>query len=149
MPFEIGDPFKVLRSPKYRAHVRGLHCLCSGTMSKPGDPIEAAHIGTLGKAIKSPDDEVIPLHKSVHSLAHRDGEMTVLKGLLLPSVCQAVVQCAFQMSVSREMAVAMVGTWTAEELRHALRIYAKREYQLWRKGSRAFAAATPSYLAMM
>lgn len=65
----------ILRDRDYLDWLRIQPCLLTGYV---GDS-EPAHIGTAGKGLKSPDDEAIPLHYTLHREAHQKGEMKMLR----------------------------------------------------------------------
>lgn len=89
----------MLRDRKYLDSIHDERCLICG--QTPCDP---AHIGTAGKSIKSPDNESLPLCNRCHSAAHREGEISYLRGHLPTAV-----------------------------LREALRAYGRELYQTWRE----------------
>ncbi len=68
-----------LRDRHYLDWVRTQPCIVTGHRGIDVDP---AHIGTLGKGVKSPDDEVLPLSNALHREAHQTGEMSWLRANL-------------------------------------------------------------------
>ena len=63
-----------LRDPEYLKWLRTQPCVITGAV-----PCDPAHIGTMGKGIKSPDNEAIPLLHAIHAECHQHGEMTTLR----------------------------------------------------------------------
>ncbi len=47
-----------------------IRCAVTGRKGREGDWIVPAHVGTAGKGIKSPDNEVIPMLDSLHRRSH-------------------------------------------------------------------------------
>ena len=94
------------RYPDYLKALRDEPCIVTGARARPGDPVEAAHIGTAGRSIKSPDDEVLPILSSIHKEMHAMGEISTLRQMLPTYV-----------------------------LREALRAYAREMYQEWLNSS--------------
>ena len=66
---------KPLRDRKWLDHVRTMPCLITG---QPGN-VDPMHIGTAGKGLKSPDNEVLPIWHSLHALGHDSGEVSMLR----------------------------------------------------------------------
>lgn len=62
-----------IRDRRYLDWLRTQPCIVSGVCGPSVDP---AHISTMGKGIKSSDDECLPLLNSHHKWAHDHGEMT-------------------------------------------------------------------------
>jgi hypothetical protein len=62
----------IFRDRAYLDWLRDQPCVITGL--RPCDP---AHIGTLGKSIKSPDNEVLPVYHDLHSKGHNSGEMSM------------------------------------------------------------------------
>jgi len=91
---------KILRDKKYLRSLKQEPCILTGLRGS----VDAAHIGTAGKGIKSPDDEVLPIAHDIHMQMHNCGEVTTL----------------------REQAP----DWL---IREAFRAYAREMYQRWRE----------------
>jgi len=83
---------KALRDRAYLDWLRTRPCLVTGLRATEADPVEAAHIGTRGRGIKSPDNEAIPLSHSVHLRCHNKGEITTLRELLPDDVIRAALR---------------------------------------------------------
>ena len=70
----------VLRDPDYldwiKEHAR---CVCSELKASEYNIVEPAHTGTLGRGIKSPDNEVLPMLHYWHHKCHTEGELTTLR----------------------------------------------------------------------
>ena len=69
----------LVRDPKYLESLRDERCILTGIPGQTHDPIVAAHIGTLGKGIKSSDDEALPFRSSLHMLGHQKGEISMIR----------------------------------------------------------------------
>ena len=65
---------QIIRDRKYLDFLRTERCLFTGELE-----CEPAHIGTLGKSIKSSDDHAIPLSWKLHRLGHQHGEVSMLR----------------------------------------------------------------------
>ena len=82
---------KPLRDKKYLLWLRDQPCIISGQRARPDDAVEACHIGTLGKGIKSPDDETLPMLHSHHAKAHQSGEISYLREHLPDYILRAAL----------------------------------------------------------
>jgi hypothetical protein len=69
----------ILRDRKYLDWLRRQTCIVTGLRGSEHDAVDPAHIGTLGKGIKSPDDEALPLLHSMHAEAHQHGEISMFR----------------------------------------------------------------------
>lgn len=90
-----------------RAYLDWLHeqpCILTGQRGSANETVDPAHIGTLGKSIKSSDDEALPILHRFHAEGHQIGEMTMFRKYLPSDV-----------------------------LRAALRAYARELYRAWRR----------------
>lgn len=96
---------KPTRDRRYLDALRSEPCIICGLHATPDNPVEAAHVGTAGKGLKSPDSEALPMHHTHHSMAHQMGEMTYLRANL-----------------------------PADVLREALRAYGRERYREWKEG---------------
>ena len=90
---------KPIRDRAYLDDLRTQPCIITGLV---GENVDPCHIGTLGRGIKSGDDECLPMAHRLHMTAHALGEMTFFRNNLPDSV-----------------------------LRAALRAYAREQYQKW------------------
>ena len=70
---------KTFRSRKYLDAVREMRCVFTGRHGDDSETVDPAHIGTAGKGLKSPDNEVLPVIHGIHAEMHTRGEMTVLR----------------------------------------------------------------------
>lgn len=91
-----------LRDRQYLDWLREQPCIISGRRGTADETVDPAHIGTLGKGIKSPDNEALPLLHRYHALGHSIGEMTMWRENMPPSL-----------------------------LREMLRLYARNYYKQW------------------
>lgn len=69
----------MIRDPKYLLWLRTQRCLFTGLEASEYDGVEAMHIGTAGKGLKSPDNEALPALHSWHREAHQKGEVSKLR----------------------------------------------------------------------
>lgn len=76
----------MIRDRKYLDYLRTQRCVVTGQYGTEHDPVEACHIGTAGKGIKSPDDEALPILHSIHAQMHQSGEISYLRHALPASV---------------------------------------------------------------
>ena len=68
-----------VRDREYLDHLRTQPCILTGESATEYEAIDPMHIGTLGRGIKSSDDETLPVRHSLHDLAHRSGEVSMLR----------------------------------------------------------------------
>jgi hypothetical protein len=54
----------ILRDPAYLVHLRSLPCIVTGQYANDSESVVAAHIGTAGTGIKSPDNWALPMLNS-------------------------------------------------------------------------------------
>ena len=71
-----------IRDRKWLDHLRDQPCIITGLRGHPGDPVEAVHIGTLGKGMKRGDDEALPVSHNLHKFGHDHGEITMFRNNL-------------------------------------------------------------------
>ena len=89
---------KTLRDPAYLIWLRDQPCIFCGAIANDGESVVAAHIGTAGKGIKSPDNEALPMRNSFHMACHQNGETNTLR-LNTPDY---IIRAAFR-ALAREM----------------------------------------------
>ena len=82
----------LIRDRKWLDELRNHRCLVTGQYALPDDPVEAAHIGTAGKGLKSSDNEAIPLLHSIHAACHQHGEISILRKSLPDAVFRAALR---------------------------------------------------------
>jgi len=82
------------RDRAYLNYVRTLPCIISGHTGK-SDP---AHIGTLGRGVKSHDYHTLPLSNAMHIHAHQTGEISFFREHLSDSDLRRALQ-----ALGREM----------------------------------------------
>ena len=63
----------VLRDKAWLKAIRDMPCIFTGLRATNCESVVPAHIGTAGKSIKSPDDEILPVLHSVHHRMHNGG----------------------------------------------------------------------------
>lgn len=93
-----------LRDQRYIDFLKTQRCVITGLLPTDRESVVPIHIGTAGKALKSPDWEALPVIDHLHQEGHRHGEISML----------------------REHAP----DWL---LREAFRAYARELYQQWRE----------------
>lgn len=69
----------ILRDRAYLTALRDQPCILTGFHATDMEGVDPAHIGTLGRGVKSPDNEVLPIRHSLHHEMHQRGECTVLR----------------------------------------------------------------------
>lgn len=69
---------KTFRDPAYLKRIANqkLRCAITGQYGDENNHIVPAHIGTAGKGLKSPDNEVIPMRSDLHQLSHQMGDVS-------------------------------------------------------------------------
>ena len=95
-----------LRDRAYLDWLRTQRCIVTGRLGNEHETVDPCHVGSAGRGIKSPDNEVIPMLHSLHIQCHQDGEISTLRELLPDDV-----------------------------LRAALRAYARERYAAWKDGA--------------
>lgn len=68
----------ILRDKDWLDHLKTEPCTFTGLRANASESVVPAHIGTAGKGIKSPDNEVLPATDSMHKEMHR-GEISVFR----------------------------------------------------------------------
>lgn len=101
----MGLKTPILRDRAYLTALRDMPCILTGQYGTDNDAVDPCHIGTAGKGMKSPDNEVLPILHSLHVKGHQSGEVSML----------------------REHAP----DWL---LRAMARAYAREAYNVWREG---------------
>jgi hypothetical protein len=69
----------IVRDRKYLDYLRAQSCLLTGFSANEQMAVDPMHIGTLGKGLKSSDDEAIPVVHYLHRQGHGSGEVTMLR----------------------------------------------------------------------
>jgi hypothetical protein len=69
----------MIRDRKYLDSLHQQSCVITGRYGDDNETIDAMHIGTAGKGIKSSDDQALPVTHSMHVLAHQKGEVSMLR----------------------------------------------------------------------
>lgn len=69
----------ILRDKAWLEHLKTEPCIFTGLRANHGESVVPAHIGTAGKGIKSPDNEVLPATDSMHKAMHQKGEIAVFR----------------------------------------------------------------------
>ncbi len=82
----------MLRDKGYLLHLRDERCIITGRKGSDTESVVAAHIGTGGKGLKSPDSHTLPMLQSVHTRCHQYGEMTVLRQLIPDQLLRLMIQ---------------------------------------------------------
>ena len=71
-----------LDPPRDRVWLDWLHtqpCILTGFRATQYETIDPLHLGTLGKGIKSPDNECLPVRHKLHAHGHQHGEISMLR----------------------------------------------------------------------
>jgi len=83
---------EIVRNQRWLDHLKTERCLITGQFGSEFEGIDPAHIGTLGKGIKSSDDEVLPILHRFHVLQPSIGEMTMWRKHLPDHVLRAALK---------------------------------------------------------
>ena len=70
---------KAFRDPAWIKRLHDMPCILTGWRGNDVEGVDPMHIGTLGKSIKSPDNQVLPVRHSLHAEGHANGEMTMFR----------------------------------------------------------------------
>ena len=79
VPRPLTPSTPVLRDRAYLDWLRTQPCIITGHRGTEHESVDPMHIGTLGKGIKSPDNEALPVGHSLHARAHQVGEVTFFR----------------------------------------------------------------------
>lgn len=71
-----------IRDRRYLNWLRTQPCIFTGASPAEERTVDPAHIGTMGRGIKSSDDEALPILSSLHRRMHQQGEMTVIRQVI-------------------------------------------------------------------
>lgn len=88
----------MIRDRAYLDWLRSERCVLTGQYGSDYDAVDPMHIGTLGRGIKSPDDEALPVLHSLHVLGHQRGEVSLFREMLPDTL----LRCALR-AWAREM----------------------------------------------
>lgn len=88
----------IVRDQAWLDHLKGERCIITGLRGNDYEGVDPAHIGTLGRGIKSSDDEVLPILHRYHSKGHNAGEITMFRQNLPDDVLRAALR-----ALAREM----------------------------------------------
>lgn len=82
----------IVRDRKYLDWLHDQPCIITGLHGSEYETIDPAHIGTLGKSIKSSDDEVLPVLHRFHGTGHQGGEMSMWRQELPDSILREALR---------------------------------------------------------
>ncbi len=82
----------ILRDPAYLVSLREERCLITGRRADSECSVVPSHVGTLGKSLKTPDHEAIPIRADMHHLLHNMGEPSFYRAHLRDDVLVAAVR---------------------------------------------------------
>lgn len=68
-----------IRDRKYLDWLRDQPCILTGWRATEESAVDPVHVGTLGKSIKSSDDEALPVWHALHKFGHDHGEMSMFR----------------------------------------------------------------------
>lgn len=68
-----------IRDRHYLDWLRTQPCILTGWTATEDSAVDPIHIGTLGKGIKSSDDEALPVRHEFHVRGHNEGEMSMFR----------------------------------------------------------------------
>lgn len=95
---------RIIRDQDWLDHLKTERCLITGQHGTEFEGVDPAHIGTLGRGIKSSDDEVLPILHRFHVKQPGIGEISMFRQHLPDAI-----------------------------LRLALRAYARELYAQWKQ----------------
>lgn len=90
-----------IRDKKHLEWLKTQPCIITGHLGDDYNAIDPMHIGTLGKGIKSGDDEALPVLHSLHHEGHLRGEMSMFRRNLPDHVLRAALK-AYARELYRE-----------------------------------------------
>lgn len=70
---------KIVRDQVWLDHLKTERCLITGQFGNEYEGVDPAHVGTLGRSIKSSDDEVLPILHRFHAKQPGVGEITMFR----------------------------------------------------------------------
>ncbi len=82
----------MIRDRKYLDWLRTQRCVFTGVYGEECNAVEAMHIGTAGKGLKSSDDEALPALHSIHHEAHCKGEISTIRAWIPDDVLRAALR---------------------------------------------------------
>lgn len=91
----------ILRDPAYLVHLRSQPCIITGMYGDDHHSVVAAHIGTAGTGIKSPDNWAVPLAHDLHMLAHQKGEISMFREHMPDDLLREAVRLLAEQRYSR------------------------------------------------
>lgn len=69
----------IVRDKSYREWLKTQPCILTGQLGNDTEVVDPCHIGTLGKGIKSPDNECLPVLHRFHAEGHGKGEISMFR----------------------------------------------------------------------
>ena len=88
----------IVRDQAWLDHLKGERCLITGLRGTDYEGVDPAHVGTLGRGIKSSDDEVLPILHRYHVMQPQMGELTMWRKFAPDDVLRAALR-----ALAREM----------------------------------------------
>lgn len=83
---------RIVRDQAWLDHLKERRCIITGLHGTDYDAVDPAHIGTLGRGIKSSDDEVLPILHRYHVMQPQMGEMTMWRKFVPDDVLRAALR---------------------------------------------------------
>ena len=68
-----------IRDRKYLDWLRTQPCVITGLRSTEYNAVDPMHISTLGKGVKSGDNEALPVLHNIHADSHAHGEISMFR----------------------------------------------------------------------
>jgi len=101
----MGDVIRMksvtLRDRKYLDWLRTQRCIVTGRYASEYDAVDPCHLGVSGIAMKSPDDEVLPMLHSIHVISHQTGEVSTQRRSIPDDVLMSALR-AYAREMYRE-----------------------------------------------
>lgn len=88
----------IVRDQRWLDYLKTQRCLITGEFGTEYESVDPAHVGTLGRGIKSPDDEVLPILHRYHVMQPQMGELTMWRKFIPDDVLRAALR-----ALGREM----------------------------------------------
>jgi len=83
---------RIIRDRAWLDYLHDQPCIITGLRGTEHETVDPAHIGTLGKGIKSSDDEVLPILHRYHQDGHQRGELRMWRQCIPDDVLRSALR---------------------------------------------------------
>ena len=83
---------RIVRDQKWLDHLKTERCLITGQFGNEYEAVDPAHIGTLGRSIKSSDDECLPILHRFHAAQPGVGEISMFRANLPDAILRLALR---------------------------------------------------------